>query len=144
MGSGSSPQVDSPQKRANGCDNEVRTQVRGLISEMLYAEEAPIERRRQIRYPFPHPVYLTAVGEDGITPKGEPIVAAGKDLSENGLGFFHSVPLPSRRMIVSLQMADGRWLAFVIELNRSHAIRQGWHESGGRFVEAVPSPMESA
>ena len=119
-------------------------QVRGLISALLYGQDGSVERRRQLRYAFPQPVYLTSLGADGITPEGEPIAAVGKDLSENGLGFYHPAPLPSRRMIVSLQVGDGRWLAFVVELSRCRSIRQGWYESGGRFVQPVPSPMESA
>ena len=48
-------------------------------------------------------VSMTPVGADGHTPEGEPVVAAGKHLSERGLGFFHQSPLPYRRMIVSLE-----------------------------------------
>jgi hypothetical protein len=144
MGPMSASSVDSPRKGADAGDKEVRRQVRGLISAMLYGPADVVERRRQIRCAFPQPVYLTPVGEDGITPAGESIMAVGKDLSEGGLGFYHDIPLPSRRMVVSLQMGDGHWLAFVIELSRSRQIRQGWHESGGRFLESVPSPMEAA
>jgi hypothetical protein len=139
-----SPQIDGSPKGVKPSNSEMRTQVRGLISTLLYGQDDSVERRRQVRYAFPHPVYLTPVGDDGSTPDGESIAAAGKDLSEGGLGFFHPAPLPTKRMIVSLQLGDGSWMAFVIELTRSRAIRQGWYETGGRFVEAVPSPMESA
>jgi hypothetical protein len=144
MGPTSASPVISPRKDAGAGDKEVRKQVRGLISAMLYGPADVVERRHEVRCAFPQPVYLTAVGEDGITPDGESIMAVGKDLSESGLGFYHDTPLPSRRMVVSLQMGDGRWLAFVIELTRSRLIRQGWYESGGRFLENVPSPMETA
>jgi hypothetical protein len=140
MGAWPSPQLDSPREGAQESDKEVRKQVRGLLSEILYAADASSERRRQIRYPFPQPVYLTLVNADGTAPEGEPIVAAGKDLSESGIAFFHAKPLPSQQMIVSLQVAHGRWMAFVIQLTRSRAIRQGWHESGGRFVRSVTPP----
>lgn len=40
-----------------------------------------VERRRDRRFPFPFPVQVTPEGDDGITPVGEPIVAAGKDLT---------------------------------------------------------------
>jgi hypothetical protein len=70
-------------------------------------------------------------------------VAAGKDLSETGIAFFHAAPLPSRQMIVSLQVAHGQWMAFVIEMTRNHAIRHDWYESGGRFVRPVtPPPLD--
>lgn len=143
MGSASSP-AEPLWKAGTAVDTEVRKQVRGVISALLYGQDGAAERRRQVRYAFPQPVYLTALGADGITPEGEAMVAVGKDLSENGLGFYHPGPLPSRRMIVSLETGDGQWLAFVIEVHRCRPIRQGWYESGGRFLQPVPSPMAAA
>ncbi len=137
-----SPPAESLWKAAG--DAEARKQVRGLISAMLYGEDNSVERRGQIRYAFPQPVYLTPVQADGMTPAGEPVVAAGKNLSECGMGFYHPAPLPARRMIASLQLGDGRWLAFLVEFDWTHPIRQGWYESGGRFLQSVPSPMEAA
>ncbi len=89
-------------------------------------------------------MYLTPVGEDGRTPDGEPVIAAGKDLSEGGLGFYHPTPLGSDRTIVSLQTSNGDWLAFVLAVTRSRPIPEGWYESSGRFVEPTVSPIESA
>ena len=143
MQSASSPQRELPRQRAP-FDKDVRSQVQTLLGEIVYGGGPLVERRRQLRYPFPHPIYLTAIGADGITAEGEPIVAVGKDLSETGLGFFHAAPLPSTRMIVSLQTDNKRWLAFIIEIIRSQSIRQGWHEAAGRFVQPVPSPMKPA
>ncbi len=138
-----SPPADSSWKAPAAGDVEARKQVRGLISAMLYGQDSSIERREQVRYAFPQPVYHPPVGPAGTTPAGEPMVAAGKNLSECGMGFYHPAPLPARRMIVSLQLGGGRWLAFLVEFDWTHAIRQGWYESGGRFLQAVPSPMEA-
>ena len=43
-------------------------------------------------------------------------------------------------MVVSLQVAKGRWLAFVVEVTWTRVIRQGWHESGARFLRPAASP----
>jgi hypothetical protein len=101
-----------------------------------------VERRRDWRYPYPYLAYLTPVGADGVTPQGEPVVVVGKHLSEHGFGFYHREPLPYRRMIVSLEAAGGARLGFLIDLSWCRFTRQGWYESGGRFLQAVPSPLQ--
>ena len=134
-------QQDAPAAIPEMPDEEIRAQVSGLLST-LFPGGRLAERRREQRYPFPHLVHLTPVAEDGITPNGEPIVVVGKHLSERGLGFFHPRPLEHRCVIASLETADG-WIAFLIDLSWCRFTKQGWYESGGRFLRAVLSPMES-
>ncbi len=122
--------------------DDVRTQVWALLTT-LYPKHEMIERRRDVRYPFPYLVHLTPVGDDGATPEGETMVVVGKHLSECGLGFYHRKPLPHRRMIVSLQAAGGQWIGFLIDLSWCRFTKQGWYESGGRFLDPVLSPMQS-
>jgi hypothetical protein len=88
-------------------------------------------------------IHLTPVGDDGMTPEGETVVVIGKHLSERGFGFFHQMPLPHRRMIASLESSKGQWFGFLIDLNWCRFVKGGWYESGGRFLQAVLSPMES-
>jgi len=137
----SHPEIELlPQSQSEG-EDEVRTQVWGLLTT-LYPQNTCMERRREQRYPFPYLIHLTPVAADGITPQGESIVVVGKHLSERGMGFYHSKPLPYRRMIVSLEVGQGKWLAFLIDLNWCRFTRQRWYESGGRFLRAVASPVE--
>ena len=137
----SHPQIDLLPEHGVASD-DIRTQVWGLLS-MLYAKVTVGERRRETRYPFPFLIHLTPVGEDGATPCGESLVVAGKDLSERGLGFYHPQPLPYRRMIASLEGPRGNWFGFLIDLTWCRFTRQGWYESGGRFLETVNSPLEA-
>ena len=95
----------------------------------------PIERRGRRRYPYPYLLHLTPVGDDGITPQGETVVVVGKHLSEQGLGFYHSGPLPYRRMIASLECGDGARLGFLLDVTWCRFVKQGWYESGGRFLQ---------
>jgi hypothetical protein len=118
--------------------DEVLTQVWGLLSS-LYPVNGPMERRRETRYPFPHLIHLTPVGDDGTTPCGDSIVVVGK----RGVGFYHEAPLPYRRMIASLESGGGHWFGFLVDLSWCRFTRQKWYESGGRFLEAVTSPLES-
>ena len=121
-------------------DEEVRGQVWALLST-LYPKVTVVERRRETRYPFPFLIYLTPVGDDGTTPSGESIVVVGKHVSERGLGFYHAKPLAHRRVVASLERPHDGWYAFLLDLRWCRFTRQGWYESGGRFLEAVSSPL---
>jgi hypothetical protein len=135
-------QLNTPAERVCRIEDQIWTQILELLAG-VYPREDVSERRRDKRYPFPCLIYLTPVGEVGVARDGELVVAVGKDLSEGGLGFYHSEPLPSQRMNVSIETADGRWLGFLFESVRSRPLRQGWHETNGRLVECAPSRMES-
>ncbi len=133
------PQIDLlPEPGA--ANDEIRTQVWGLLST-LYPKVAVTERRGETRYPFPFLVHLTPLGEDGTASCEESVVVVGKHMSERGLGFYHPKPLPHRRMIASLEGPRG-WFGFLVDLTWCRFTRQGWYESGGRFLEAVDSPMQ--
>ena len=134
----SHPLIDLPADR--GAADEIRSQVWGLLST-LYPKVSVVERRRETRYPFPFLIHL-APADDPAVQDGESIVVVGKHLSERGLGFFHPGPLPHRRVIASLERPQDGWYAFLLELRWCRFTRQGWYESGGRFLEAVTSPLE--
>lgn len=136
------PQLDLLPEPGVRAMDDVRTQVWGLLST-LYPQNELIERRRDSRYPFPYLVQLTPVAEDGLSPQGEPITVVGKHLSERGLSFYHPGPLPYRRMVASLETGNGQWLGFLIDLSWCRFTRQGWYESGGRFLQSVLSPVTS-
>jgi hypothetical protein len=134
-----------PQK--SGCweseaygEDDVRNQVWGLLGA-LYPRGDLAERRGEQRYPYPYLVHLTPVATDGVTPVGESLVVVGKHLSERGLGFYHPRPIAYRRVIASLETTGGTRLGFLIDLNWCRFTRQGWYESGGRFLRAVPAPL---
>ena len=133
----SHPLVDLPADQ--GAADEIRTQVLGLLST-LYPRVSVVERRRETRYPFPFLIHL-APADDLAMPDGERVVVVGKHISERGLGFFHPEPLPYRRVIASLERPHDGWYAFLLELRWCRFTRQGWYESGGRFLEAVTSPL---
>lgn len=137
------PHLDLLPEEGDLPNDEVRTQVWGLLST-LYPHNSLTERRHQSRYPFPYLIHLTPVAEDGVTPCGHTTVVVGKHLSERGLGFYHPNPIPQRRMIVSLEAGNGGWFAFLIDLHWCRFTKQGWYESGGRFLQTVLSPVDSS
>jgi len=131
-----SPLGPRPEKTETG----LRGQVAEVIAR-LYPRPDCAERRQENRWPFPYLVHLTPVDE-ALAPQGETVVVVGKHLSQRGLGFYHPHPLPHRRMIVSLDSDDGRWLSFLIDLTWCRFTKQGWYESGGRFLQPVDPPIE--
>jgi hypothetical protein len=135
------PKIDLMPESGAATD-EVRTQLWGLLS-ILYPKNELLERRRDARYPFPYLIHLTPVGDDGTTPCGEGVVVVGKHVSQRGLDFYHPKPLSYRRVIASLEGTRGQWFGFLIDLTWCRFTKQGWYESGGRFIEAVPSPMQT-
>ncbi|HLA83870.1 MAG TPA: hypothetical protein VJL29_03670 [Thermoguttaceae bacterium] len=121
------------------CDETVRTRICGLLASFR-PRQARLERRGDQRYPFPYLLQLTPVDEDG-TPSGEEtVVVVGKHISEEGIGFYHNRPLPYRRMIVSFEAGNGSSFSFLVDLTWCRFTKQGWYESGGRFLEPVETP----
>ena len=101
------PRTDDAEYRPQVNSDHVAAQISGLLTS-LCPRRNQVERRSESRFPFPYLVHLTPVGDDGLTPQGETLVAVGKHLSRRGLGFYHPHPVPHRRMIVSLQATDGQ------------------------------------
>jgi hypothetical protein len=133
-------QLERVAEMAPPANEPLRRQVWGILAG-LYPPGKTCERRADQRFPYPHLLYLTPVGDDGISAAGESVVVVGKHLSEHGLGFFYQQPLPNRRMIASLQAQESRWLGFLIDITWCRFTQHGWYDSGGRFLQAVPSPI---
>jgi hypothetical protein len=120
-------------------DDQLRSQVWNVLAA-VYPSGRFVERRQEQRYPYPRLITLWPMDADGETPTGPPLTVVGKHLSERGLGFFHPQPISNRLVVVSLEKGDGRWFSFLLDVHRCRFTRQGWYESGGRFLAAVTPP----
>jgi hypothetical protein len=118
-------------------DAEIRERVWTILAS-LYPKPYPIERRRDQRYPYPHLIRLTAAEPNSVGPAT--MVVAGKNLSEHGISFYHLMPLALRRVIVTLEAGNDRWLSFLTDLTWCRFTHHGWYESGGVFLQAVEPP----
>ena len=118
---------------------ELRDQVRKAIrrSQTTYAG---LERRRNLRVPFPYPIYLTPVDPNGDAVHEKRFAVVGRHLSECGLDFYHSEPVTSRKLIASLDDHNDQ-VGFVMELTWCRFGRHGWYENGGRFVSIAQTPL---
>ena len=134
----SEPQMNVWCDGVDYLEDEIRAEVRCLIGR-IYPGGEFIDRRNERRYPYPYLVRLFPIDRDGTVLHGEAVVAVGKHLSDRGIGFYHPRPLPHRHMIAALESSDGTISAFVVDLGWCRFTRQGWYESGGRFVDVLPS-----
>ena len=134
------PHLETLPEPSCQADDLVRQQVWGVLTS-VYPRGRIVERRMDQRYPYPRLLYLTPVAEDGASPAGESAVVIGKTLSERGLGFFYQQPLANRRMIASLETSPLHWAGLLIDITWCRFTQFGWYESGGRFIQAVSSPV---
>jgi hypothetical protein len=136
----SEAQVDLDANESPAGEESIREQVRGLLAAMEPCGKRP-ERRSDRRHPYPYLIYLTPVSKGRLIPQGKPVVVVGKHLSEHGLGFYHPQPLSFRHVIATLETAVGARIGFLMDLTWCRFTREGWYESGGRFLGLVPSPI---
>ena len=134
------PQLEQLTDHRPPADEFVRHQVWNILAG-LYPRGKAAERRVDQRFPYPHLLYLSPVADNGFLPTGDPVVVVGKHLSERGLGFYYREPLPYRRMIASLELPESRWAGFLVDITWCRFTQHGWYDSGGRFLQAVPSPV---
>ncbi len=123
-------------------ENEIRAEVRCLIGK-IYPSGDFIDSRSERRYPYPYLVRLIPVDQDGTVLHGEAIVAVGKHLSDRGVGFYHPKPISYRNMVVCLEASDGHGVTFIVDLGWCRFTREGWYESGGKFLEVLASVPDS-
>ena len=134
-------QLELGSETGQTADEQVRRQVWEILAG-LYPPGQTKDRRLAQRFPYPQLLYLTPVSDDGFSPLGKSVVVVGKHLSERGLGFFYQQgPLPNRRVIASLEKQESRWVSFLLDIVWFRFTQHGWYESGGRFLQAVPTPI---
>jgi hypothetical protein len=125
---------------SSGGDHPIQPQVQQFFQGLRYRPRVA-DRRTDRREPFPYPIYITPIDEDGSPLTEETIVVLGKHLSERGLDFYYQAPLAYRRVIASWECSDGNWLAATLDLRWCRSNRHGWYENGGRFLQVVDSPL---
>ena len=118
-------------------EQEIGTAVRSLLGNIPI--RIGVERRREHRFPFPYPIRLTPMTTDGTVPPAESVVVLGKHLTEHGVDFYYTEPLPYRRAIASFERGDREVIHFVMDLTWCRFGRHGWYENGGRFLQLLSS-----
>ena len=114
------------------------SRIRGFLEALYPSGRMADERRSETRYPYPYPIYLTPVDEDGFTPMGESFSVLGKHISENGVGFYFPEPMPFRTVLVTLNAGrDIEPIQLLVDLTWCR-YADGWYENGGKVLHEAP------
>lgn len=97
----------------------------------------PVERRTGQRTSLPVLFELRPSPCDSHNCEQDHVVVIGKDVSDQGIGFFHERPIPYRRGVLTFRPQDGPPLSMEVDLSWCRFTRMGWYESGGRLLRAV-------
>jgi hypothetical protein len=126
--------------------------IAAVVEQALTATHATRkgpERRREQRFPYPHPIYLTPLdsiarsrSDSGPRTRSETFVVIGKQITLHGVDFYHREPIAHRRVIASLDAGEHGWIGLLLELAWCRFSRHGWYDNGGRFLAVVDSPLE--
>jgi hypothetical protein len=112
--------------------------IADVVRLMLHAagdSRHHVERRQAERHSYPVLINLTPVEPEALVPIGQQLVVVGKHLSRGGIGFFHQAPLAYRHVVAHFGAGSDHRL--LVELTWCRFIRDGWYESGGRFLHPI-------
>lgn len=122
-------------------NDQLISQQVSRIFQLHHQWPANSDHRCDRREPFPYMIRATPLNQNGDPEIDETIVVLGKHLSERGLDFYYSTPVPFRRIITSWECRDGEWLGLLLDLRWCRSSGHGWYENGGRFLQVVDSPF---
>ncbi|MEX0791902.1 MAG: hypothetical protein WD045_02110 [Pirellulaceae bacterium] len=125
-----------PPTRSETCEQRVRVRMNQILGKR--GEPLPaLERRQDVRKPFPYLLNLTPVDRQGKPIPELTTVVVGKNLAERGIDFFHSEPIPYRRVIITLEAEEGNPVHLLTDLHWCRFTKHGWYDNGGRFLDVV-------
>lgn len=111
--------------------------------KLRHALQQPVkyERRGYGRIPLPLLLRVTPLDQTGQRLDDLAMTVVGKDISPNGISFFHEQPLPHRRAIVMFEHPEVGTFTMEIDLGWCQFTGTGWYVSGGKLVRSV-GPMQ--
>lgn len=119
----------------------------GTISDLMgslvatwHSSRQVLHARRWHRFRYERPVVITPLDDATGQPVGEPLLAAGRDISKGGISFTHCQPLSCRKVGVTIQLDDGECESIVTELKWCRFTRDGIYQSGGQFQRKIDLP----
>jgi hypothetical protein len=110
-----------------------------MILSGMRTQHSVFERRRLTRHAYPYPIRLVPLSLGGEPLVDEAFYVLGKHLSQLGLDFYGTQPVPYRRAISCFECGPGRTIQMLMDLTWCRFCHHGWYENGGRFLhEIVP------
>lgn len=95
------------------------------------------ERRDYGRIPLPLLLRVTPLDQTGHRLDQLALTVVGKDISPSGISFFHELPLPHRRVVVTFEHPNVGAFTLKVDLGWCQFIGAGWYISGGRLLRSL-------
>jgi hypothetical protein len=70
-------------------------------------------------------------------PNSASLSAFAREVSEGGIGLIHVMPLKEVEVVIRLPLPSGRLAALRTQIVWCRDYGNGWHASGGRFLDVV-------
>lgn len=115
------------------------TTVSDVVEHVLMLERKGLyghEQRGADRYPCSRLVELTPYDPVAGEAVSETITIPSRNLSLNGLGFYHTEPLAARYGLVQLNPGSEQ-PELMMKLIWCRFLKPGWYDNGGRFMRVV-------
>ena len=128
------PVPPRPRRQNDTYKSEILEQI---LSHADPGREVRPERRASPRQPFSQLVQLIPVHRDQITVTGPPFHVVGREISRDGMGFYHTEAIPHRYVIAEFGDADSRVLRVAMQLIWCRFLREGWYDSGAQFLSLL-------
>ena len=95
------------------------------------------ERRASPRQAFSQLIQLTPVHRDQVTIAGPPFHVVGREISRDGMGFYHTAAIPHRYVIAEFGYDEHALVRVAMQLIWCRFLREGWYDSGAQFLSLV-------
>ena len=109
------------------------------LERLLHLLTPEVDRRNQSRVAAPYLFLLTPLEDLGRGRPGEEtgssLTVVGKDISHQGIGFYHEQPLAHRFVRLTIDDPQIGFCQIDLQLNRCRFTKLGWYESGGRILK---------
>lgn len=120
---------------------ELECLLSGGIVASWHSSFGSLHSRRWHRVAYTKPLLITPLDDVSGRPCERAFVARARDVSLSGVSFCHAQPLASRRVIVRFRAEDrsGASAGILAMLRWCRFRRDGFYQSGGKFVRCVPA-----
>lgn len=108
--------------------------VHEVVTRVLFEArgEANLDRRENGRVPFFKPVEIRP--KDQHSPR---ISAFSRDLSANGIGLLHIMPIDQGEVVVRIPSRYRKFYELRVAIEWCQDCGEGWYMSGGRLLDVV-------
>lgn len=102
-----------------------------------------LDRRAGGRRPYAQVIHLMPLDRQLRPVDERPIQVVGREISADGLGFYHTQPIAHRFVIAEFSAGARPCPQVILKLAWCRFLREGWYDSGGQFLEWLTLPQTS-